>query len=305
MRQSTGRSGAAGMAAGAMFLVGTLTAVSGLIGDYPVYGGQAVRYLAAATVLLLVARLTGLRFPRLTVREASLLAALSLTGVVLFNVSVIEATRHAGPGLVGTVLGAAPLVLALLSGRRPDPRTLAGAAVVVAGAVLATGLGTGNLPGLLWSLAALAFEVCYSLLALPLLPRLGAVRVAAYATVIAVPILTVIGLTADGTAFLRVPTTEETLGLGYLALVVTTVAFYLWYTALPRLGPGVAGLFAGLIPVGAIVTGMVLGLAIPSPADLLGAGLVIAGIAIGVRGGRPRPARRAPRGRELSESGTL
>lgn len=269
-----------------MFLVGTLAGVSGVIQDYPVYGGQALRYLLAAAILLAVARLAGLRAVRLTAREGALLAALSLFGLVIFNVCVIEATRHGGPALVGTVLGTVPLALALLGGR-PSPRVLGAAAVVVAGATLATGLGSGDLPGLMWSLGALFCELCFSLLAIPLLPKLGAVRVSAYSAALAVPLLAVTGLLLDGTAMLRVPTLPETLGLGYQSVIVTTVAFFLWYDALPRIGAATAGLFAGLIPVGAIATGAVLGLGTPSAPDLLGAALVVAGIVIGLSAADP------------------
>ncbi|MEV4553077.1 DMT family transporter [Nonomuraea wenchangensis] len=275
-------------ASSAMFLVGTLAGVSGLVGAYPLYGGQAVRYLVAAVILLLITRPLGLRFVRLTGRETVYLALLALLGLVLFNVCVIEATRAAGPALVGTVLGTVPLWLALAGGR-PAPRLLAGAAVVVAGATLATGLGTGNLPALLWSLGALAGEVAFSLLAIPLLPKLGAIRVSAYSTALAVPMLLAVGLVTEGTAMFRTPTMPEALGFAYMSVVITVLAFFLWYTALPRLGPGTAGLFAGLIPVGAIVTGAVLGVAMPSAYDLMGAALVIAGILVGLTA--PAPAR--------------
>lgn len=214
-----------------------------------------------------------------------MLGALSATGLVIFNVAVIESARAAGPTLAGTVLGTVPLALALAGGGRPSPRLVFAATVVVAGATLATGLGSGNAAGLAWALVALACEVCFSLLALPLLPRLGAVRVSAYASALAVPLLVAIGLAADGGGFLRVPTAAEALGLGYLSLVITTIAFLLWYTGLPRLGPQRAGLFAGLIPVGAIVTTVALGLGTPGPADLAGAALVIAGIVMGLYGG--------------------
>ncbi|MFC7647757.1 DMT family transporter [Streptosporangium lutulentum] len=285
-------------AAGAMFLVGTLAGVSGVIGDYPVYGGQALRYLLAAATLFAVARIAGLGFVRLTPRETALLVALSLTGLVIFNVAVIEATRHSGPALVGTVLGTVPLALALLGGR-PTPRIVGAATVVVAGATLATGLGSGDLPGLLWSLVALVCEICFSLLAIPLLPKLGAVRVSAYSAALAVPLLVVIGLLVDGTAMLRVPSSSEALGLAYQSVIVTTVAFFLWYDALPRLGTETAGLFAGLIPVGAIVTGLILGLGAPSVPDLAGAALVVTGIVIGLSAAaspqqRPRPDRPLP-----------
>ncbi|NUO98464.1 MAG: DMT family transporter [Nonomuraea sp.] len=274
-------------AASAMFLVGTLAGVSGLIGAYPLYGGQAVRYLVAAVILLVVTRALGLRFVRLTRRETLYLAGLTLLGLVVFNVCVVESTRASGPALVGTVLGTVPLALALASGR-PAPRLLVGATVVVAGATLATGLGSGNLTSLLWALGALVGEVSFSLLAIPLLPKLGAIRVSAYSTALAVPLLAVIGLVKEGSGMLRMPTVPEFLGFSYLAVVVTVVAFFLWYTSLPKLGPGLAGLFAGLIPVGAIVTGLVLGIATPSAYDLAGAGLVIAGILVGLTAGRAK-----------------
>ncbi|GAA1015456.1 hypothetical protein Aple_050170 [Acrocarpospora pleiomorpha] len=398
---------AVAMAAGAMFMVGTLAAVSDVIQDYPLYGGQAIRYAVAALVLFATANAmdakrareagrrtralnrmnrsrvlsplsgavnagdsshrTGAKSDRrilsvgpngadqarvnaallardlsgqtqandagqarvdaarpaqglsgqthanadgraytdaapggrngdvrvrLTARDRVLLVLLSLTGLVIFNICVIESARHAGPALVGTVLGTVPLALALcapipamLSRVRPTPpsrRILIAAAVVVAGATLATGLGSGTPAALLWALGALVCEVCFSLLALPLLPKLGAIRVSAYSSALAVPSLLVLGVVFDGSGILRVPTLAEALGLGYLALIVTT-GFLLWYSALPRLGPGKAGLFAGMIPVGAIGTGVVLGLGVPSVADLAGAALVIVGILLGLR----------------------
>ncbi|WP_182907797.1 DMT family transporter [Microbispora sp. H13382] len=280
-------------AAGAMFLVGTLAAVSDVIAGYPVYGGQALRYALAAVILLAAARARGLGPVRLRPRQWGLLGALSLTGLVLFNVCVIEATQAAGPALPGIVLGAVPLALALVgpvaTGARPSPRVVAAGLVVAAGAVLATGAGSGNLAGLLWSVGALACELCFSLLALPLLPVIGPVRVSAWSAALAVPFLLVAGVALDGRHVLRVPTAAEAAGLAYLAVVVTTVAFFLWYRSLPRLGADRAGLFAGMIPVGAIATAALLGVAIPSAADLAGAALVISGIALGLRSSSPRP----------------
>ncbi|MBO2446893.1 DMT family transporter [Actinomadura barringtoniae] len=295
---STSRPPARGtiFAAVAMSCVGSLTAVSATIADYPVFGGQAVRYTVAAALLLAAARLTerrtGRRAPRLTLRDLFLLIALAGTGLAAFNVCIVAATQDGtSPATIGTVIATVPIVLAvvgpLLDGRRPAPLVVVSACVVASGAALANGLGSGTPRGLLLSLGALGGEVCFSLLAVPLLPKLGALRVSAYSAALAVPMLALAGLVTDGTAMLRMPTAAETLGFTYLSVIVTTVAFFLWYDAIGRLGADRAGLFAGMIPVSAVVTTVLLGLGRPGPADLAGAALVAAGVVIGLR---PAPA---------------
>ena len=287
-------------AAAAMFLVGTLAAISSVINGYPLYGGQALRYSLAAAILLAVARARGLGLVRLTPREALLLLSLAATGLVLFNVCVIEATRHASPTLVGTIVGTVPVVLALagplLARSRPSAQVVAGAVVVVAGASLTTGLGGGSLTGLAWSVGALACEACFSLLAMPLLPKLGPIRVSAYTVAVAVPLLLVVGVVADGGGVLRMPTPAEATALVYLGTIISAGAFLLWYGALPRLGADRAGLFAGVLPVGAIATTVLLGLGTPTATELSGVALVIAGLVVGLAPGRLRP-RPAPSGR--------
>jgi drug/metabolite transporter (DMT)-like permease len=279
-------------AASAMFVVGTLAAVSSVINHYPLYGGQAVRYAMAAVILLAVARAKGLGLVRLTLRETLLLLSLAATGLVLFNVCVIQATRHASPTLVGTTVGTVPVVLALvaplLARARPSGRVLAAAAAVVAGATIATGLGSGNLTGLLYAVGALACEACFSLLAIPLLPRLGPIRVSAYTQAAAIPLLLIVAVIADGGGILRTPSAAEAAALLYLGTVVSAGAFFLWYDALPRLGADRAGLFAGMVPIGAIVTTFLLGLGAPTVTELGGAALVIAGLTVGLVPGRPR-----------------
>ncbi|AIS02268.1 DMT family transporter [Streptomyces glaucescens] len=289
MRTSTAPAGAAS----AMLLVGTSTAVSATIADYPVFTGQALRYALAAAILLAVAGHRRLPRVRLTARDIGLLIALAATGLAGFNVFLVEATRHAGPAMIAAVVGAVPLVLALvgplLERRRPAPRSVGAAIVVALGTAVAAGLGSGSVKGLLLSLGALAGEVAFSLLAVPLLPRLGPLRVAAYPAALSVPMLLAAGLTLDGTASLRLPTPGQAAAFAYLGAIVTAAAFFLWYDALRRLGADRAGLFAGLVPVGALLTTVALGLGHAGPADVTGALLVAAGVAVGMGPRQPRP----------------
>lgn len=294
-------------AAVAMSCVGSLTAVSATLTHYPVYGGQAIRYAIAAVILLTIARYRDRRYSgqrsRLRPGDLALICALAATGLVGFNVAIVVGTRYTSPATIGTVVGSVPVILAiaapLMARRRPAPRTVVAAGIVTLGAALANGLGGGSLVGLVLALAALGGEVCFSLLALPLLPRLGPIRVSAYAATAAVPMLVLAALVTKG-PMLRMPTAKEAVGLGYLGVIVTVGAFILWYDALGRLGADRAGLFAGFIPISAVATTVLLGLRSPGLADLAGAVLVACGVAVGMTPAGMGRHKTAPIGTALS-----
>jgi drug/metabolite transporter (DMT)-like permease len=177
------RTGAA-LAATATAMVGSVVAASSQLVDYPALAGQAGRYALGAAVLAVVVRANGLRrLPRLSARELGLVAALAASGLVGFNLCVLAAVDRADPAVVGLVIGCTPVVLALvgppLAGRPPTRRGLAAAAVVVVGAALAQGGGRTSATGLLLAVGALAGEAAFSLLAVPLLPKLGSAAPAA------------------------------------------------------------------------------------------------------------------------------
>ncbi|MFJ1705158.1 EamA family transporter [Kitasatospora sp. NPDC088346] len=273
-------------AAAAMTVLGCSTGATAGLTDYPLYGGQALRYLLAAALLLPLARRGGPLRPRPDRGELARLGLLAATGLFAFNVLLIQALRRTDPAAVGSVVGCTPLLLAvlgpLLARRRPQARLLGAAAVVVAGAAVTQGFGPGDPLGFLLALGTLACEAAFSLLAVDLLPRLGPVRVSAYTTALAVPMFALAGLVVEGRRMLRVPTPGEAAALLYLAVLLTVVAFLLWYTALGRLGPERAGLFAGLIPVTAALSGAALGTGGLHPGELLGSALVGLGVCVGL-----------------------
>ena len=102
---------------------------------------------------------------------------------------LIEATRVADPASVGVVIGAAPLVIviaaAVAARQRPGRRLLLAAAVVTVGSAAAQLGGAAGVTwsgtGLLLSLGALGGAAGSSLLAAPVLPRLGGLAVTVYA----------------------------------------------------------------------------------------------------------------------------
>ena len=72
------------------------------------------------------------------------------------------------------------------------------------------------------------------------------------------------------------------MALAYLAVVQTAIAFSLWYSGVGILGPAVAGLFAGIMPIAAALTGVIPGLTTLTPVVIGGAVLVGIGIAVGL-----------------------
>jgi drug/metabolite transporter (DMT)-like permease len=127
-------------AAVAMAIVGSSFAVLDTLRTYPQSGGQAVRYLAGAGLLVLFA---GRRLPRPTARQAVRLALLAGSGLAAFNLLVLAAEASMDPGSVGVIVAAVPVLLALAgphqAGRRPERGVVAAAVMVAAGAAAVQG----------------------------------------------------------------------------------------------------------------------------------------------------------------------
>jgi drug/metabolite transporter (DMT)-like permease len=282
-----------GLAAGSVLLIGGSVAASSLLGGYPVLGGQAVRYLAAGLLLAVWARLRRTPLPRPAGREWGWLAGLAAVGLAGCSVLMIEATRAADPASVGIIIGAAPLVIviaaAVAAGRRPAGRVLLAAAVVTAGSAAAQLDGVAGPAwhgtGLLWSMGALAGAAGSSLLAAPVLPRLGALAVTIYACGLAGVLLlaaAVVARWAGGAPILRPPTMTQLAALAYLAVAVTAVVFIAWFAAMARLGVDRTGLFNGLIPVASLAAVALVGAGTIAPLQILAALTVLAGVGLGL-----------------------
>jgi drug/metabolite transporter (DMT)-like permease len=282
-----------------MALVGSQVAVSGVLADAPLFAVQAIRYTLAALVLLLVLRFTGRSVSVPRGREWAWLGGVALTGLVLFNVAVVRGVAHAEPAVIGVAVAAVPILLALvgpLLGRtRPTPMVVVAAVVVTLGAVLVTGGGRSDAAGLGYALLTLVCEAGFTLLAVPVLRRLGPHGVSFHAVWIAAVGLWVLSLVTEGPGAVLTMRAEHVPATLHLALSVTVVAFLLWYTAVGRIGPGRAGLFTGVVPVASAVGSVLLGGPVPGPLVWAGVAVVVAGVVLGAqptgRGSRPRSRR--------------
>ncbi|MEU0692902.1 DMT family transporter [Streptomyces niveus] len=283
------------LAAFACTLVGASFTANSVLGDYPYAGGQALRYGIACLLLLpLVARGAAAPLRALTRRQWGRLAAVAGVGMVGFNLSVIAAERTSEPAVPGVFVGCAPVVVAvlfpLLGRRRPARAVVYGALLVAVGAFTVQGWGRTDAAGIAWSVAALVGEVGFAVLAVPVLRPLGPKLLSATVAGVAAIESTIAGLVLDGTGFVRVPTGEEAVALGWQAAVVTVVGFICWYMGVQRIGAERATLFSGLIPVAAALTAPVVGTGAYGPAQAAGSLLVGVGVALGSGAFRARAA---------------
>jgi drug/metabolite transporter (DMT)-like permease len=288
-------------ASASYLLTGSLAGVNAAITGYPVLATQALRYTLAAAVLAGACWVQARRHPqdrqpvRLTRRVVVLLTLQATVGVTGFNYCAAEAVRHTSAATVGTVIAVVPVVLAiaapLTARRRPAPRVLVAAVLVAAGAAVVTGLGGANLTGLLLALGALVAEVSFTLVAVPLLPVFGPLRACAWVSACSVPVLYALAFATGGAHALPMPTAGQAAAIVYLAVAVCAGGFYLLYSALPRLGADRVGLFAGLVPFGAMGAELLLGVGTIRAADVAGALLVAAGVAAGAGAGKTRKKR--------------
>lgn len=281
---STGRG--ASLAALACLLVGASFTANSLLGHYPHAGGQFLRYGSACLLLLplagpdATARLRGLG-ARLWVR----IVLLAATGMVGFNLAIIEAERTAEPAVPGVFVGCAPVLVAvlvpLLDGRRPRRGVLYGALLVAVGAFTVQGWGRTDGAGIAYSACALAGEVAFTVLAVPVLRPLGPVLLSATVSAVAAAESAVTGVVLDGGAWLRRPDATEAAALLWQAAVATVVGFVCWYAGMRRIGAERATLFSGLIPVAAACTAPFAGTGTYGIAQAVGSALVGAGVALG------------------------
>ena len=276
-----GISGALGMT-----FVGGSVAVSGMLADAPLHTAQALRYAAACALLVAWARMTGRALHRPRGAEWLWLTGVAISGLVVFNVALVHGSRHAEPAVLAVGVACVPLALAaigpLLEGRGPRARVLAAAIVVSVGAVVVEGFGRADAVGLAWAVTVFVCEAGFTLLAVPVLGRLGPVGVSVHTTWIAALMFAVLALRIEGISAASTFDADDLLAIGYLAVGVTALAFILWYSCVHSLGSGRAGLLTGVAPIAAAAIGVPVTGALPDPAVWVGVALIAAGLTIGL-----------------------
>lgn len=286
-----GRAGLRSIATGvfAQALVGGSVAVSRGLTSAPLFTAQAIRYIAASAMLVVLAKTARVPLVRPRGREWVYLIGIAALGLVLFNIAVVRGVAHAEPAVIAVAVACVPVVLGvvgpLLERRPPRGRVLVAAVVVTSGSALVEGTGRADAVGIGWAAVALVCEAAFTLLAVPVLPRHGAWGVSLHSVWIGAAMLAVLGVTTEGVGAAGRLTAVDWAAMAYLAVMVTAVAFILWYSTVAALGAGAVGLLTGMAPVAAALVGIATGGKVPGPAVWCGVAVVVTGLAIGLARG--------------------
>ncbi|GAA0625162.1 EamA family transporter [Kutzneria viridogrisea] len=246
--------------------------------DHPLYG-SVLRALPAGLVLLAVCR----RLPRGSWWWRSLvLGALNMGA---FFALVYLAAQLLPTSVAATVMASSPAVMMLLAwlllAERPRPQALAGVAVGVLGVyvLLATGVGRVEPLGVLASVAAMTMSSVGYVLAKKWTTDVPVLASTAWQLIAGGLVLLPAALLVEGTP--PALDTKALLGFGYVSVIGTAVAFAAWFTGLRHLSAGTVGLIGLLNPVAGVLVGTAIAGERLTVQQLLGLGLVLAGVLLG------------------------
>jgi drug/metabolite transporter (DMT)-like permease len=272
------------------------SAIKFALREFPEPTFNALRLLLASAVFLIAIAVVRARAragrrpaePPLTVAEWRLVLVLGLLGTVLYQLLFLAGVARTSVANSALIFGSTPVAVAIMASIAGHDRLTAarwaGAGLSFVGIYALVGqraeLSSSTLLGdalvfggmLCWSL--------YSVLAQPLLKRHSPLVITGLAmasgTVVYVALAIVPMLGTDWTA---ISITSWVL-MASSSLLALAFAYMVWYTAVQRIGSSRTAIYSNLTPIVAIIVAAVwLGEAVTRP-QMLGAALILGGIAI-------------------------
>jgi drug/metabolite transporter (DMT)-like permease len=245
------------------------------------------RFVVAAVLLWLWARLSGRPVVRPARRDLPLVALLGFTVVFAYNLFFLYGVRRA-PATDGSVLvpGLIPVVTTLLAwpvlGERPTRRAALGLAIALVGLVVVAdpvgGVGSDRLLGDALFVGAALSWAAFTLAGREATARFGSVSSNVFATSVGALLLLPLTFFGRGWAGLAAAPVQAWGSIAYLSLLGTVLAFVLFYEGVRLIGAARASSFALLVPIfGVLSSVLVLGERL-RPALAVGGAIVLAGL---------------------------
>jgi drug/metabolite transporter (DMT)-like permease len=274
--------------------------ILGQFGPVPAAWSVTYRFAIAAAAMFVYAAATGVKL-RIG-REGQILAL--ICGIPQFCINyqaVYAAEHHVTSGLVAVIFALLVIPNSIMAwvflGQRPTGRFLAGSAVACGGVALLflqelrTSKATPHdvLIGILFTLAAiLAASTANTLQGSERIGRRPVAAMVAWSMVYGVVANGLIALFVSGPPVLDARP-EYWLGLLYLGLFGSAIAFALYYHVIRSVGPGIAAYSSLLIPLVAMLISTLFEGYRWSPLAIAGGGVAALGLVIAINARKPPP----------------
>ena len=250
----------------AMVTVGSTVVASKIIGaGMPAFTATALRFAIAFPVFLVMMRLTGASWPRLTRREWIILLIQAGAGSVGYTALLISGMRLTSAADAAVILGTLPVVAATISivvlGERPQPALLLALALALLGVLSIAAQpqagGSRSLTGNALVFAAVVCESLFILLNKRIRTEIAPLALSSIMTGMGLAIAIVPALLLEAPWSIGMP--ASALGaVAYYAIVPTVGGFVLWYAGSERVSGTEASLFTAVAPVSAVLFAVML-----------------------------------------------
>jgi drug/metabolite transporter (DMT)-like permease len=267
--------------------------IRGVGSDFTPGAMSLLRLLVGTAVLAIL--LIGRRWVKPTGREWLLILGFGVVWFGGYNVALNTAELALDAGTTAMIVNLAPILVALGAGLflgEGLPKWLAiGAGVAFIGVIL-IGVGARDAAGgidpvaVLWALLAAVTYAAGVLFQKPALKRLPAAQVTWLGC--AIGTITCLPFTGQLLADLQSAPVPSILGVVYLGVVPTAIAFSTWAYALSRVPAGQLTISTYIVPPLAILMGVLFLGELPTVLAIVGGVLCLVGVALTRR--RPRPA---------------
>lgn len=277
------------MVTAATFFWGANFVLAGpVLADLPPLWAAAARFALGALLMFIITRVRKEELLAPARAHAWVYVLLGAIGISAFNLLFFYAMRTTSAVNAALIMATNPMLTTLLAaivlGERPSARHLAGlplalfgVTVVISGGDLHRLLALHVARGDVLMLCANLAWAFYNVLSRRYLPKRSSFTNTTL-VMSAGAILLLIGAISSGVTP-HLPGVKASLALALMILGGTVLAYLFWNTGISRMGAGHTALFLNLVPVFAMLIGVVIG-AIPTWAQLIGGVLVIGGISL-------------------------
>lgn len=248
------------------------------------------RFAVASLFLWLLIALRREKLAKLNLRQWLLVFCLGLSGILVYNLFFFLGLRDIAASRAGLIIALNPICITIASRIFLKERltylkligiaiSLCGAALIIADGQLQTLFSQGIGRGELAILGCVLSWTTYSLLGKLAMQELSTSATTTYGIWVGTVLLLPFAIWEQHNSLSQVSLATG-LGLIYLGVLATVVAFNWYYEGIKTIGAGKAAVFINLVPMFAILFGTIFLQESLSIAILLGGGLVILGVSL-------------------------